>query len=189
VTGHIDPELDSNMPVGRSQSVVFLFNNQGSLPATGVNVNMDQLPPDFKPDPDGNTCTGTLAPGHGCQISGIYTAALGFERISMSLSYKEGNDVFLTTGTTGRAVVVKGEVFLLPENMLVGKGADVIFTFANQGGLPAIALLLFINYLEGSVEVSIVEPSLIEFLPQNACQIVRSYMAPETVGPASIGWC
>ena len=88
--------LPAHMNVNSSSAYVFQFNNYSSLPATllGLSIQQSSGTPSYV-----NHCTGSLAPGGVCYVTGTYTptstSPIGQE-VQASLSY---------TGPTGSPAV------------------------------------------------------------------------------------
>jgi hypothetical protein len=159
MSGQVTMPLPTNMLLEESKPVMFLFINQGTKPATGVKANKN-YPSGFTEM--NNTCGTaeqpvTLPGGQGCEIKGTFKPTkTGPVIVAVALSYKEGSDMPLYTGTTvGNNATILGEITTpLPANILLGKTHPVAFSFMNQGTKPATGVKVNKNYPSGFTETN-----------------------------------
>ena len=133
--------------------VVFQYTNDGNAPATGLNLTTN-YPPQFTPI--SNMCTGTLAVGGSCQISGdLDISAPGNYSVSVTLDTAETSPETLTTQTLIITAEVMGSVEqTLPNSTVIGTGYPVTFLFINESTLDATTVNIVTNYPPDFVETS-----------------------------------
>jgi hypothetical protein len=133
--------------------VVFQYTNDGNAPATGLNLTTN-YPPQFTPI--SNMCTGTLAVGGSCQISGdLDISAPGNYSVSVTLDTAETSPETLTTQTLIITAEVMGSVEqTLPNSTVIGTGYPVTFLFINESTLDATTVNIATNYPPDFVETS-----------------------------------
>jgi len=99
VSGAPTTGLPNSIDIGNSAPWLFTFRNDGTKPATGLNLNVSGAT-------YATTCTSQLnnPPGNNtCTVSGTYTAAsAGPHTISATLSYTQGSSVEVETSTNGQ---------------------------------------------------------------------------------------
>jgi hypothetical protein len=93
VTGDVTTLLPVTMQVSESANWMFSFTNNGTEPATGINIAVPGTT--FR-----TTCSLPLLPNHTCTVSGTYTApSAGQQTILATFSYAQGAAVTLSTST------------------------------------------------------------------------------------------
>ncbi|WP_342227213.1 choice-of-anchor D domain-containing protein [Rickettsiella endosymbiont of Rhagonycha lignosa] len=181
VTGNVTTPLPSMTEVGDSFSVVFAYTNNSPVAATGVTITTD-YPPGFTQQSD--NCTGTLNPHSSCTIQGTFIpATAGDFTVGVELAYVEGSHpVQLATSTTADvgALGVTGDVTTrLPAATSIAVSYPVVFTYINQGSVPATGLSITPNYPAGFTPQS---DTCTGSLAVGATCTVKGTLLPATAG-------
>ncbi|KAF5292152.1 hypothetical protein FQR65_LT11250 [Abscondita terminalis] len=158
--------------------VVFQYTNDGNTPATGLNLTTN-YPPEFTQI--SNMCTGTLAVGASCQITGnLNISATGNYSVSVTLDTAETSPVTLTTQTTIIAAEVVGSIEQrLPSSTVVNTEYPVAFLFTNEGSVTATSLDITPNYPPGFTQQS---NTCSGSLPVGAACTVTGTLLPASAG-------
>ncbi|WP_342227212.1 choice-of-anchor D domain-containing protein [Rickettsiella endosymbiont of Rhagonycha lignosa] len=185
VTGNVTTPLPSMTEVGDSFSVVFAYTNNSPVAATGVTITTD-YPPGFTQQSD--NCTGTLNPHSSCTIQGTFIpATAGDFTVGVELAYVEGSHpVQLATNTTADvgALGITGDVTTpLPATTSIDVSYPVVFTYINQGSVPATGLSITPNYPAGFTPQS---DTCTGSLAVGATCTVKGELLPATAGNYSV---
>lgn len=93
IQGTVTTPLPATANVGTAYPWSFTYTNQGSITATGINLNV--TPPGYS-----TTCTSSLNAGASCTVNGSYTPTnRNPYTVTATLSYAQGTPVTLSTST------------------------------------------------------------------------------------------
>jgi ribosomal protein L32 len=198
VTGAVTTPLPTNLAEGVAANVLFTFTNTSSgtppLTATGINV----LTPVITGLSLTNGCQPplALAQGASCTVSGTYTPAIGGPfgpiNIPISLSYSQGANVVLGTGTTVIRFVTGAALAPIPSTMTAGQNVTFTARFTNTAGSSGgNATITGVNTpastgVSGVTAVSSTCTNGATLAPGAFCNVTWRYIPATAVGSVSI---
>lgn len=201
VTGKVTQSLPYQMSIGSSATYTFVFTNNGQTTATDLNVSVVQ--PYGIANIVTNTCTGTLAAGTSCTITGSYipsSTTPSTQSITATLSYQgsSANSVSETTTTQVNAsssVLASSFVVpnYLPPLVLAGTPYKIQVLFTNVSGstltLSPPGNISCTHLVAGDCNAALSNfssscgASLPATNPAAACQLEATFTVPSSPAP------
>jgi ribosomal protein L32 len=185
VTGAVTTALPTNLVEGIPGTLLFTFTNTSStaLTATGINA----VTPGVAGLILSNGCAAPLSliQGASCTVSGTYTPAMGGPftpiNIAISLSYSQGANVVLVTGTTVSRFVTGTPVTPLPITMSVGQTRQFTNRFTNTSGSGTSATITGVAIDPTTAGASVLGNTCGSALASGAnCTVTLQYTASAT---------
>ncbi len=139
VRGTITTKLPENTTLNAPYNTVFTFKNSNKrLQATNVAIKDKTANLTINTD----NCSPVIAADSECTINGTFTPTFqGEHKISITLSYDQGNDVVLPSKTQTNDVAVQASVPMpIPEEVDEDGEYEIVFSLENTGTVEALIL-------------------------------------------------
>ncbi|EHL29132.1 Dot/Icm T4SS effector LegT [Legionella drancourtii] len=201
ITGKVTQSLPYQMTIGSSANYTFFFINYGTTTATNLNISVTQ--PYGTANIVTNTCTGTLATGASCTVTGSYipsSTTPSTQSITATLSY-QGSSGSPVTETTTTQVNASSSILAssfvapnyLPPLVLSGTPYKVQALFTNVSGgaltLSPPGSISCTNSISGDCSAALSNfssscgASLPATTPAAACQLEATLTIPSSPAP------